>query len=72
MKTLEISVRYASKANEAIEYNSNLSEYLEETSSTSYILNPDEDGFMDEGQLEDEVSAQLAAAGIPEDEFWFD
>jgi len=71
MKELEISLRYASKANEALEDNKGLFQYLIQTSSNAYELASDEDGLMDEEQLEAEVTELLVSAGIEEDEFWF-
>lgn len=71
MRTLEIALSSASKANEALEDNRNLFQYLTQTSSNTYDLNPDEDGFMDAEQLEFEVMHLLCSAGIEESEFWF-
>lgn len=71
MRTLEVTLTAATKANEALEDNRNLFQYLTQTSSNSYDLNPDEDGDMDEEQLEFEVTHLLCSAGIDESEFWF-
>lgn len=71
MRTLEISLREASRANEALTDNRTLFDYLEQTSSNTYDLLPDEDGIMDGEQLEEEIFCQLCSAGIDESEFWF-
>lgn len=71
MRTLEVTLTAATRANEALEDNRNLFQYLTQTSSNTYDLNPDEDGLMDEEQLEFEVMHQLCSAGIEPSEFWF-
>lgn len=72
MTALKVSMSYARKAYDALSDNRNLNGYLEFLTSNVYELHPEEDGFMDEEQLEAELSDCLISAGVPEDEFWFD
>lgn len=71
IKTLEISLLYARKANDAMADVIRLLGYddieINQTSSNTFEFEVEDDD-----QIECEISEALVSAGIPEDEFWFE
>lgn len=73
INTLEISLAYARKANDAMADVIRLFGYddieIKQTSSNTFEFEVED---YENGQVEREISEALVAAGIPEDEFWFE
>lgn len=73
IKSLEISLAYARKANDAMNDVIRLLGYddieINQTSSNTFEFEVDDE---EDDQVEYEISEALTSAGIPEDEFWFE
>lgn len=72
MRTLQVTMAAAVKAYKALGDDQVIFNHLKQISSNSFELIPDEEGIMDEEQLEFEVMHQLCSAGVDESDFWFD
>ena len=73
IKSLEISLRYANKANDAMDDVIRLLGYddieVNRTSSNTFEFEIEDE---DDDQVEYEISEALISAGIPDSEFWFE